>query len=42
LVADDPFVVVAEGRARFRVDDLLELVTLISDLSSCDRPGCVK
>ena len=29
LVPDDPLVVVADGRARFRVDDLLELATLV-------------
>ena len=34
LVPDDLFVVVAEGRARFRVGDLLELVTLVSRSSS--------
>jgi hypothetical protein len=30
LVPDDPFVVVAAGRSKFRVDDLLELVALVS------------
>lgn len=30
LSPDDLFVVAAEGRVRFRVDDLLELVALVS------------
>lgn len=31
-VADDPLTVIASGRAMFRIDDLLELVTLIQDM----------
>jgi len=34
VVAEDPFVVVAAGRSRFRVADLLELVELIGRLRS--------
>lgn len=30
LVPDDPFVVISAGRAKFRVGDLLGLVTLVS------------
>ena len=32
LVSDDPAVVVAAGRAHFRVADLLELITLLNEL----------
>jgi hypothetical protein len=32
--AEDPFVVVGAGRALFRVEDLLELLRLIGELSS--------
>jgi len=31
-VADDPWIVIASGRAMFRVDDLLELVLLIQGI----------
>ena len=31
-VAEDPFVTVAGGRSRFRVDDLIELVALVRRL----------
>ena len=34
IVAEDPFVAVAAGRASFRVEDLLELVGLIRELKS--------
>ena len=34
VVAEDPFVVVAAGRSRFRVADLLELVALVARLRS--------
>jgi hypothetical protein len=34
VVAEDPFIVVAAGRALFRVEDLLELVRLIGQLKS--------
>lgn len=34
LVAEDPVVVVGAGRAHFRCSDLLELVTLLKELSS--------
>jgi hypothetical protein len=33
-VAEDPFVVVAAGRARFRVTDLIDLVELVRRLRS--------
>ena len=29
VVADDPFVVIAAGRALFRADDLVEIVALV-------------
>ena len=32
LVSDDPALLVAAGRAHFRVADLLELVTLLKEL----------
>ena len=32
LVSDDPALVVAAGRAHYRVADLLELVTLLKEL----------
>jgi len=34
MVAEDPFVVVAAGRSRFRVADLLELAALVGRLRS--------
>jgi hypothetical protein len=34
VVAADPFVLIAEGRALFRADDLFELVELVRCLSS--------
>jgi len=42
LVPDDPFVTVAEGRARFRVDDLIELAALVSRLRREAASVCVK
>ena len=42
-VAEDPFVVVAAGRAGFRVTDLVELAELVERLrSGSERPGSVK
>jgi len=34
IVAEDPFVAVAAGRASFRVEDLFELARLIQELKS--------
>jgi hypothetical protein len=34
LAAEDPFVVVAAGRARLRVEDLLALAALVQELRS--------
>ncbi|MGB8505920.1 DUF5372 family protein, partial [Mycobacterium sp.] len=39
VVAEDPFVVVAAGRAPFHVARLLELADLVARLSSGDAPG---
>ena len=40
VAAEDPFVVVAAGRSRFRVVDLLELVALVGKLRS-DKDGSI-
>jgi hypothetical protein len=39
VVADDPFVVVAAGRAPFRAADLLELAALVERLRVTPPPG---
>jgi hypothetical protein len=39
VAAEDPFVVVAAGRAPFHVAGLLELADLVARLSSGDAPG---
>ena len=38
VIATDPFIVVAAGRAAFRANDLLELALLIQRLSSKGSP----
>jgi hypothetical protein len=32
VVPEDPFITMAQGRSRFRVDDLIDLAALISAL----------
>lgn len=39
VVAEDPFVVIAAGRAPFHAACLLELAELVTRLSSGDAPG---
>lgn len=39
VVAEDPFVVIAAGRAPFHAACLLELADLVTRLSSGDGPG---
>ena len=39
VVAEDPFVVIAAGRAPFHAARLLELAELVTRLSSGDAPG---
>lgn len=39
VVAEDPFVVIAAGRAPFHAACLLELADLVARLSSGDAPG---
>ncbi|GIH73541.1 DUF5372 family protein [Sphaerimonospora thailandensis] len=34
VIAEDPFVVMADGRAAFRTDDLLKLADLIAQIST--------
>jgi hypothetical protein len=41
-VSPDPFVVVADGRSAFRVQDLLELVALLKQLDEGNSDGPVK
>lgn len=39
LAAPDPFVVMAAGRSRLRLAELLELATLVKALASASGPG---